>query len=75
MVTITEQKKLTIELDHPAPDEFLIDLREALFTGLRTLCADAARDVPALEGRELCNAAIPMLEVLQAIIPNTRTPE
>jgi hypothetical protein len=74
MVTV-DSKRLIIELQHPAPDEFLLDLREALFTGLRTLCADAARDVPALEGRELCNAAIPMLEVLQAIIPNTRNAE
>lgn len=66
MITI-KKKRLIIELRHSDPAELANDLREALFTGLRVLHADAARDVPALDGRELCNAATPMLELLEAI--------
>jgi hypothetical protein len=72
MVTI-KKNQLIIELEHSAPEEFLLDLQEALIIGLRTLCADAARDVPSLDGKQLCDAAIPMLDVLEAIIPNTST--
>ncbi len=66
MFTI-KKKKLIIELRHPDPEEFAKDLQHALFTGLRVIHADAARNVPALDGRELCDAATPMLELLQAI--------
>jgi hypothetical protein len=66
MVTI-KKKKLIIKMPHSDPQEFAKDLRGALFTSLRVIHADAARDVPALDGRELCNAATPMLELLQAI--------
>jgi hypothetical protein len=69
MFTI-KKKKLIIELKHSDPEEFVKDLQAAMFTGLRVLNADAARDVPALEGGEMCDAATPMLELLQAIIPN-----
>lgn len=67
MVTL-KKKRLIIELRHPAPDAFVKDLQEALLTGLRVISADAARDVPALDGRELNDAAAPMIELLQAII-------
>ncbi len=66
MVTI-KKKKLIIELRHSDPEEFAKDLQNALFTGLRVIHSDAARDVPALDGQELCDAATPMLELLQAI--------
>ncbi len=69
MITI-KKKKLIIELKHPDAGEFLKDLQAALFTGLRVIHCDAARDVPALDGHELCDAATPMLELLQAITVN-----
>jgi hypothetical protein len=69
MVTI-KKKKLIIEMRHSDPEELAKDLRGALFTGLRVIHADAARDVPALDGQELCDAATPLLELLQAISTN-----
>jgi hypothetical protein len=66
MITV-KKKKLIIELRHSDPEEFSKDLQAALFTGLRVIHADAARDVPALDGQELCDAATPLLELLQAI--------
>ncbi len=69
MISI-KKKKLIIELRHSDPEEFAKDLQNALFTGLRVIHSDAARDVPALDGQELCDAATPMLELLQAITIN-----
>ena len=66
MITI-KKKRLIIELPHSDPKEFLKDLQQAMFTGLRVIHSDAARDAPALDGQELCDAATPMLELLQAI--------
>jgi hypothetical protein len=67
MIT-TQNKTLLIELQHPVPKEYAADLQQALCCALRVLHTDAARDVPALDGQELCNAANPITFLLQNII-------
>jgi hypothetical protein len=63
-----QKRKLIIEFKHPLPGEYAADLRQALCTALRVLHSDAAREVPALNGHELCNCANPITELLQQII-------
>jgi hypothetical protein len=67
MITV-KKRKLLIELQHPVPKEYAADLQQALCTALRVLHTDAARDVPSLDGQELCNAANPITFLLQNII-------
>src|SRR5574337_365094 len=66
MVTI-KKRKLVIELPHTSPKDFLQDLQLALNTAVRVLVADAARDVPALDPNDMCDAATPMLRLLQSL--------